>query len=168
MEVSPGFWQRVIGNEPDDRIDVFERAAELRYYDGQELLLAPSARYAGAIYMLGYCVELVLKVAYCRMVGIHPSDDVWARFANITGLSPNLVRHHRIGDLHRSVAYERVSRGMATDPIFEGELQRLSLLAASHWKEELRYRSLSASKLEADEVDEAATWLMLHRDDVWK
>jgi len=167
MSVSPGLWQRAKHAEPADTIDVFERAAEHRYYDGQELLRS-GGRYSGAVYLLGYCVELVLKVAYCRMVGVGPSDPIWTRMNVLTGLAPKSIRHHDIIDLHQKVSTQRITRGLAVDPIFEGELQRLSLLTASHWKEELRYRSVVALRPEASEVDEAATWLMIHRDDLWK
>jgi hypothetical protein len=153
-------WQRATQLEPDDTIGVFERAAEHRYYDGQELL-GSGHRYAGSIYLLGYWVELVLKVAYCRMVGVGPADPIWRRINVLTGLAPRSVRHHDIVDLHQKVSTQRITRGLAVDPVFEGELQRLSLLTASHWKEELRYKSVLASKWEAAEVDEAATWLML-------
>ena len=165
MAISPGYWQRVVAAEPDDTISTFEQASEVRYYDGQELLFQPD-RLAGAIYLLGYCVELVLKVAYCRMVGVGPSDPVWNRYQALTGTSAGAVRHHRLRDLTALVATERISRGFAVDPVFEGEFQRLALLAASHWKEEMRYRSLPATQAEADEVDEAATWMMAYRDDL--
>lgn len=165
--LSAGFWPRATAIEPDDTVAVFERAAEVRYYDGQELLGSPG-RLAGAVYLLGYCVELVLKTSYCKLVGIGPSDPVWSVINSIAGIAPSSVRHHRIGDLHRLVVAERINRGLSVGPVFEGELQRLALLASSHWKEELRYRSVQATQVEAEEVDEASTWFMTYRDDIWR
>jgi hypothetical protein len=93
IPLSQGLWQRTITAEPEDRIDVFEQAAMLRYYDGRELL-GDQRHYAGAIYLLGYCVELVLKVAYCRMVGVGPADPVWSNVQALTGRAPATVKHH--------------------------------------------------------------------------
>src|SRR5436309_1473478 len=50
----------------------FEFAADARYADA--IRLADGDRRAGAIYIFGYVVEMVLKVAFLRLVG-HGDED---------------------------------------------------------------------------------------------
>lgn len=161
-----GYWHRTELAEPTDTIDGLERAALLRYYDAQHLL-GFSGRRAGAMYLLGYSVEMSLKAAYFRLIGVNPAETVWERYSAIVGLPPATIRHHRILDLGRLLLYERQVRSLDLDPVFEGQLQRHTSVTELHWRETLRYRSQTPTPLEASELDEAATWMMIHREHLW-
>lgn len=63
----------IIKNAPETLSDVL-LAAEDRYLDAEELLVAQ--RYDGAVYLLGYAVEMWLKVVCLRLRGIGPVDEL--------------------------------------------------------------------------------------------
>jgi hypothetical protein len=73
------FVARVQSIEAWDTWRGMESAADERFWDGVSLAKGDQPRRAGAIYLLGYVAEMVLKVAYFRFTGIPPSSDLGAR-----------------------------------------------------------------------------------------
>lgn len=159
------FWQRVQAAQPEDSLFEFEKAADRRYYDAQ-MLRADPERWCGACYLLGYCVELCLKTAYLRLVGLQPTDPAWTEYERITQLHRRGVRHHDLQELARLLMAQRQARRLDIDPVFEGEISSWSAKAALHWSESLRYRGALPTSSEIDELDLAATWMMLHRQEL--
>lgn len=62
-----------------DSIQEFQGARHDRMWDGMTLWLeGHTDSAAGAVYLLGYCVEMALKCAYFRVLGLQISDPITA------------------------------------------------------------------------------------------
>ena len=58
----------------DDSVSEFRAAATVRYEDAR--ILASNNRRMAAIYMYGYCAEMILKAAYFRIDGFSPKQPI--------------------------------------------------------------------------------------------
>src|SRR4051812_22970226 len=87
-----------------DTIEEFERAAQARFGEAGVLLAAGS--YAGAVYLLGYTAEMLLKAAWFRLMGHAPAQTIepgdWAAARSLAA-SLGLP----LGNLHNIAAWVR-------------------------------------------------------------
>ena len=64
------FLIRLATREPFETWLSMEQAAEQRYWDGSALAASDAGHETGAVYLLGYTVEMLLKTACFRTAGI--------------------------------------------------------------------------------------------------
>ncbi|MBV9850416.1 MAG: hypothetical protein JO250_12135 [Armatimonadetes bacterium] len=165
------FLTRLAALEPDETWPGMEQAAEQRYWDG--LVLATDAGHeAGAIYLLGYVAEILLKTACFRTAGVGPQDNLWARqgafdqvktFASWTGR--NL--HDLTGWLQFLIDV-RQAIGKPLNPVTAGLITASVLAVNAHWREFLRYRFSAATEAELNETADGVDWLRLNYDLLWR
>lgn len=62
--------------EPAETWPSLHSSAQERFWDGIELATTPDARRTAAIYMLGYVVEILLKVAFFRVRGLPAEQPI--------------------------------------------------------------------------------------------
>ena len=73
------FLTRLATLEPFETWLNMEQAAEQRYWDGMALATSDTGHETGAVYLLGYTAEILLKTACFRTAGIGPQDNLWAK-----------------------------------------------------------------------------------------
>jgi hypothetical protein len=167
---SMSFQRRLANLEPVETCATLESAAWERYWDGFDLATSSAAgRYTGALYLLGYVVEIILKIGFFRTIGTPPSDCVqlrdikdhpaWAR------RNQNL---HDIAALARVLIAERAARGKAYDPVFAGVLDQHVQTLVAHWREVVRYRHTPALETEFAEVYQSTEWILCNRETLWR
>jgi hypothetical protein len=150
-------------------------AAGERYWDG--LTLALDDRSTGAIYVFGYVVEMLLKVAFFRIRMVPGPHNLWIPLT-LGGASPfAMARSHASWygrpSLHNLEAWlrlliaERNSAGPALDPIAAGEIETHVRVVDAHWRETLRYKSLTVSGAEINEVFKSVDWLYKNQVLLW-
>ncbi len=147
-----------------------ERASELRFWDGLVLALGQEARPAGAIYLMGYVVECLLMLGYCRAKAARDDVDIHRDL-----LSRDYTRHYQrlYGKLKRNdheLAFllfaferERAARGQPLDAAFLGALTENVNRISSHWTESLRYRDVRPDPRELWEMVECVEWVFENR-----
>jgi len=153
--------------EPQETWPRLRSAATERFWDGFDLATSGEDRRLGAIYLLGYVVEMLLKVAFFR-VREWPTNqavDLGAVKAHTAWVGGNL---HNVTGLADLLIAERGILNRPFDPVFAGELRRRVLIVASHWRENLRYRSAVAETDELAEVYQSVDWLVTNADELWR
>jgi hypothetical protein len=156
-----------------DTVNRLERTAEIRYDDAHILLRAH--RRSGAVYLLGYCVEMCLAAAYFRAAGFSASDvidrDTRIRRMNqarrlVTAAGEPLMNN----DPHPLVGWARfLSWIRASSKLSVQEAQRLNdaIVKAEavykHWRPELRYKATGAKADQLAEVLKASRWFLEQR-----
>ena len=158
-----GFQTRLNTLEPVETWPTLEQAAWERYWDGLELAAGTGGRDTGSLYLLGYVVEMVLKVAFFRLrawpvaqavdLSVIRTHAVWRRTSNL----------HDVEALAQVLIQERAQRGLPFDPVFAGVLTQHVRVLASHWKETLRYCHSTAREDEVAEVFQSADWVLANR-----
>jgi len=142
------------------------RAAMERYWDGVDLATSTEVRRTAAIYLLGYVTEILLKVAFYRVIGFPPGQEVDLQ-AIKTHAAWKRTNLHNLDGLADLLIAERSSRGMALDPAFAGQLKACALTVADHWRETLRYRYTVATETELVEVYQNVDWLRANATLLW-
>lgn len=158
-----------------DSIGELEHAARLRYYDGLSLALSESHNSTGAVYLLGYVAEMLLKTAYYRVRGMGPTDDTWPLLRGMNDQAA-LVRfdwqsgrtRHNLEDLAGLLVEVRRNCGPEIDPYFASTLQGHAKVVALHWNERLRYKSVLALEDEVVDVIESIDWLVANYEALWR
>lgn len=152
--------------EPVETWPGLHSAVQERFWDGFELATSAQARHAGAIYLLGYVAEMLLKVAFFRVTGFPPGQSVTLRgiWKHPAFLGKNM---HALDGLADVLIAERATRGRALDPVFAGQLKTSVLTVASHWQETLRYRHTPAMQTELAEVYRNVDWLLVNANLLW-
>jgi len=152
--------------EPTETWPSLYNAARERFWDGVDLATSLEARRTGAIYLLGYVAEMLLKVAFYRRMGYLATDRVdrnaiknhaaWGRW--------NL---HSISGLVDLLIEVRQRQHQAFDPVFAGDLRLRVQTVALHWQETLRYKHTPADEAELTEVFRHVDWLLTNADQLW-
>ena len=166
---SMSFQNRLALLEPAETCETLESAAWERYWDGFDLATSSTdGRYTGALYLLGYVVEIMLKIGFFRTVGTPPGTPVqldaikhhvaWTRNRNL----------HDVASLARVLIAERALRGRAFDPVFAGILDRHVQILVAHWREVVRYRHTPALEGEFAEVFRSTEWILSNRETLWR
>ncbi len=158
------FWNRVKDLEPFDTWGAMEAALSERFFDGLSLAVGRDNRLTGAIYLLGYTVEMILKVAYFRFLGVPSAQNLAQQLDAIKGHS--LMKKKNLHDLEgwmHLIFDVRSANGMMLNPAVAAELRRNVGIAQSNWKETLRYKSTLAVAAEIEEMFSSVNWLYNHR-----
>ena len=145
----------------------WEKAAQERYWDGLELATGYENHQLGALYLLGYAAEIVLKIAFFRVCNWPDSQTVDFRQA---------IRHaqwkgynlHDIDAWANLLVTERIIRESPLDPVIVGQLRAHVSALAANWRESLRYHHDSVKDDELETVHQSASWLLAHRDLLWR
>ena len=94
---------RLLKRRRTDSVREFRASARQQFQDG--LALAAAGRRTGAIYVWGYCAEMLLKAAYFSVTGVAESVPItWQHLSQaitrgITGfqiLWPNVEKGHSV------------------------------------------------------------------------
>ncbi len=158
----PARWQ-------PESIREFRASALQRFEDG--LALAALGHRTGAIYLLGYSAEMILKAAYFRLIGLNETDVItWPghiqpaihRGRNVLGIAwPNLGQGHNVRAWAELLVAERAAvPGAVYIPGFGLEVQNAGQSIGQLWSETLRYHKNLAYIYELNQVREAAEWLL--------
>jgi len=113
-----------------DSIQEFEGARHDRMWDGMTLWLeGHTDSAAGAVYLLGYCVEVALKCAYFRVLGLQISDPITAlelRAAQAKavayGITARTEAYHSVQFWCDLLREQRRAIGLPFESIFEQQL----------------------------------------------
>jgi hypothetical protein len=155
--------------EPAETCETLESAAWERYWDGFELATQQTQdRPTGALYLLGYVVEVVLKVGFFRTTQIPPGTRVDLRSIRSHQAWTQNTNLHDVVALARVLVAERDVRRRPFDPVFAGLLDRHVQTLATHWNESVRYRATQALPEEIAEVYESAEWILANRETLWR
>ncbi len=155
-----------------ESIREFRASARQRFDDA--MALAASGRRTGAIYIWGYCVEMLLKAAYFSVIGLAETNVVtWAghlhpaisRGRNTFHIAwPFAGQGHNIQAWAELLVAERISLGVPYPPFFEAEVQKHGQHVGQHWSETLRYHKNVAYLYEVTQVREATEWFVVNSD----
>lgn len=163
-----GFLSRIDLFEPVDTWFGMERAAEERLLDGLTLAISEGGRTTGAIYLLGYVVEMRLKTAYFRYVGLPQGQDLGSTLKTVRNhlLSQRKNLHDLTGWMDLLI-HERAMRGDALDATIANQLDFHVRQVYDQWKEVLRYRYSVATDQELNTVFASTEWIVAHHSQLW-
>lgn len=163
-----GFQSRLALLEPAETWPSMESAAWERFWDALELLTGTEKRNTGSLYLLGYVVEITLKVAFFRLRN-WPTASPIRLHAIKTHASWQGKNAHDLTALVDILVAESHEPGRTRfDPVFAGALKRHVANMVSHWRETIRYRYTAASHAEVVEAYESADWLLANRHLLWR
>jgi hypothetical protein len=154
----------------EDTLQDYELAAEERYWDACELLV--NGRAWGGLYLLGYTVEMLLKAACFRVDRLRPNDPV-----SLGTIRPWHKKYFPTVDLDgfHSLRFwclllrrKRRMRGVAFASEFDDTLVRRTRRLHSAWCVEMRYRSGVLSPALVSDLLDDASWVRLHRAQLWR
>jgi hypothetical protein len=160
------FQSRLQVLEPVETWPSLHSAAQERYWDGVDLATSPETRGTAAIYLLGYVAEILLKVAFFRVIRCPPGQAVDLRTITTHGAWTRANLHNLVGLADLLIA-ERCIQNRAFDPVFAGQLKTSVLTVANHWRETLRYRYTPAVEPELVEVYQNVDWLRTNATLLW-
>lgn len=150
----------------------FRASARQRFDDA--LALAAAGRRTGAIYLWGYCAEMLLKAAYFAVIGVADTDPITWNGDIVPGINRRRITFHIVwphpGQGHNVRAWsellvlERVALAMGFPRRFEREVQRQGQRVGQIWSETLRYHKNLAYLHEVTQVREAAEWFLVNVD----
>ena len=163
------FLTRLAVAEPFETWPGMEQAAAQRFWDSLALATADAGHEAGAIYLLGYVAEMLLKTAYFRVTGVPSSQDI---APHLTAARRNAS--WRGGNLHDLRSWfvllndARSFRGNPWGAAVAATIERHVLIVVSHWRESSRYTSLTATDAELEEAFLSVDWLLDNHDVLWR
>jgi hypothetical protein len=147
-----------------DTIGKLERAAPRRL--AEAVVLAAQGHYLAAIYLCGYVAEMVLGAAFYRLDDYgsnEPIDDNHRRrvLGAARGLKLSFDPSHPLDGLAILLVNKKRQVGPSgyKAEIERGIVNRVNAICR-HWAPKLRYRDLDASRSQAQEVIDAAGWLL--------
>ena len=156
-------------------IHEFTLAALERWRDAADLIAA--GRRTGAIYLMGYAAEMVLKAAYFRHLGF--GDDQPILFSDLAAAvgkkgisqattlgSPVTNDYHDIGCWAALLIAYRASKLRPHPLPVRVALSANVVAIQSLWRVTLRYHRNRASRAEADRVRQACAWLVRNRSEL--
>jgi hypothetical protein len=149
-----------------------EAAAHLRYFDGLQLATSERERLTGALYMLGYVAEILVKTAYYRFRRLGPTDDVAGELKGMSARARVLGfdwqgNRHNLESLAALLVFERDAAGAPMDLVEATEFQSRVAAIGAHWSEMLRYKDIEAVQAELTEVFEDVEWLVTNHRQLW-
>lgn len=158
---------------PSDSLQWYERARTERLYDG--LCLEYGERHFGAVYLLGYSVEMTLKIAYFRLRGYGPDTSIGGRelYSARTEADDLRVRYDREGfhgllfwaDL---VVRYRAITADAFEPAFSIELMQRARHMHDNWTVAMRYVHMDVSEPIFTQVCNSAMWFEENSERLWR
>ncbi len=154
----------------------FDLAATERYVDA--MALAQAGRRTGAVYLYGYVVEMLLKVAYFRVLGFGDADPINrsamqaavgespASTARVLGLNGTRNLHNIDAWSELLVTFRRAKGLLYPDPGVSHLLITNVSRVGELWAETVRYHKNTAYGHELARVENACQWLVEHRYDI--
>lgn len=150
------------------------REAEALYADGQRL---------GAVYLYGYVIEISLKAAYYRVIGLVPSTLIDKHLHRLpaenaikamTGLPSHLQgpasAGHNVVGWARLLDQQRAAPGVGgvpLDPSLAAKLHNRMQDVFHCWAEFLRYRANRPYHQEVETIRESARWIRRRYRELW-
>src|SRR5687767_6802050 len=132
-----------------------ENAARQRFWDGLALACGEAGNSAGAVYLWGYVVEMLLKCASLRVrTNVSPTQNI------VPILEQERIKHHHLLNLLNDLRTVRYAASRGLDSVLEGALRNHVDVLEQNWDIGLRYRSSSATEAELREVYEAVEWMV--------
>jgi len=162
---------RLLLSSTPETLQDMETAAEDRYWEGWEL--ATQGLHVGAIYILGYAAEMLLKVSSFRVDGVHPGDPVGPRLGPARTYGklrfPNITYDagHSVEFWAAFLREKRVDHGRPLSTTTSSELFHRTSRIHTRWLVSLRYRSLALPPLAAAPIDFPIEVLQMTDDIAW-
>ncbi len=149
----------------------FLSAARQRFEEAKRAAIAGD-RLVG-VYLSGYAAEMLLKVAYFRLVGKEPSDLIAVKEMNEAKAKANTLFgigwKENLHDLSRwaeLLIEERKFRNVPYRPAFRRRLNVQVDSLRKNWREDLRYRVNRPRQDEVTKVVEVVNWLFANLADL--
>ena len=155
--------------EPVETWPGMKQAAERRLWDGLILALGGPGYETGAIYLMGYVAEMLLKSAYFQVTGVPVAQNIASHLQG--------ARTHaswRGGNLHNLRSWfallndVRFLRGVPWSAVTAATVARHVFTVDAHWRESLRYSAFAATEAELNEVFISVDWLHANYDKLWR
>jgi hypothetical protein len=165
----------------DETLGKLERAARRRFREARKLQAAGEA--LGAVYLYGYSVEISLKAAYYRTIGLVPANKIHRQLhrrqaeqdirdmIEAKGALPPRPSGDRIPAGHHILGWARLLEGKRKNPwppTFKASLDNHANGVFHCWAEFLRYRTTKPSDEELQSVAFAARWFRRNRARLWR
>jgi hypothetical protein len=150
---------------PNHTIRTFRAAAKLRY--DEACGLAHRGDRLAAIYLWGYCAEMLFKAAYFRLIGWAPGQLI--TLTDLNQAKSHAIHHlglHWHSNLHDLTRWrellveERKIRMIPYEAIFSRALNARVNRIFLNWREYLRYRVNNPYQGEVAAVFQAVHWLL--------
>ena len=164
----------------DDTLGKLEAAGRARFREARRL---EDVEPLGAVYLYGYSIEIRLKVAYYRTIGLVPQSVINPGLhrrpaENAINRLPQLPRHpsggpsagHHLVGWARLLEQERATQPGRTPmpPALATAMHAHVDTAFSCWVESLRYRANKPTVIELDAVRYAARWFRANSNGLWR
>ena len=157
-----------------DTLGKLESAARLRYREAQAL--QAQGEQLGAIYLYGYSIEIRLKVAYYRTIGLGPATVVSNlhrkpaedAIKNLPALPAGTSPGHHVVGWARLLEQTRASQGSPMDSSMVTAMHRHADNVFQCWVEFLRYRANKPYNQELQAVVDAAKWFRKFSRRLWR
>ncbi len=163
------FLTRLSVAEPYETWSGMEQAATQRFWDALALATAEAGHEAGAVYLLGYVAEMLIKTAYFRFVGVPAGRDIAPALRIVR--SHSLWTGRNLHDLRSWIDFLidiRRLQGLPLSPPTAGMVRIQVLKIEVHWRESLRYTSQAATLAELDETFTGVEWLRDNHALLWR
>lgn len=155
-----------------DSIRKFEGAAANRFDEAE--LLARHGHRMIAIYLYGYCVEMLLKSACFRFGGYNVAQplreedrNALVKHAESFGVVLSKFEHHVGKWALFAVGWKRLLHP-ATPESFLAEVVRNATIVHENWSPEMRYRATEADEATMKRVQDAVSWLRSNHEKMIK
>lgn len=153
-----------------DSIQEFEQARHDRLWDGLTLWSDGHTNSpAGAVYLLGYSVEMMLKCAYFRVLGLGISDHIGnqelktARAkAKMLGVVHDAESFHSVLFWCDLLCAQRVAVNKPLAPPFVHRLARETGIVYDHWSVEMRYKASRTTPMMLESLIATVEWFDLN------
>ncbi len=164
---------RTVQEAHEETIREMYLAAEARFDEG--ITLFEAQKFDGAIYLMGYTAEILIKLVFCRLApSTQLSDPVGTGLSRTRILWRSLfsgtpLDYHDLNTLSFFLEYEyqrRFQRPYRRD--IETELSRRTLQIYSSWWVASRYRYTRSDRDEAESVRNDVEWLRYVHADLWR
>jgi hypothetical protein len=164
--------RRLLARCQPDSVREFRASARQRYDDG--LTAVAGGRGLAAIYLWGYCAEMLLKAAYFSVLGIGEETalQLGAHIEPAIQLGRGLGiawppggRGHNVRAWAELLILERATHpnpAMAYPMGFGDQVQANGQRISQLWNETLRYHKNTPYSYEVSQVRQAAEWLIVN------
>jgi len=154
-----------------DTLGKLEQAARRRFAEASNLIADEPL---GAIYLFGYTVEMRLKAAYFRTVGLAPATNLSkfrkpaeAQIRSLLGIrgavGHNLYGWARLLETARATTPGAIVLPLALAQNMYAHIQNIELC----WTEVLRYRANKPYNEELEAVRTGASWVRINGRRLW-
>lgn len=166
--------RRLLTRCQPDSIREFRTSAAQRYDDA--LTAAAGGRGLAAIYLWGYCAEMLLKAAYFSAIGVGAETQLAMaihinpaiQLGRSLGIAwPQAGQGHNVLAWAELLILERAtnpSPAMAYTAEFDLQIQKNGQRIGQLWNETLRYHKNTPYAYEIRQIREAAEWLLVNSE----